>query len=214
MIEVEVPFYGNPGGRCVQACTAMTILSYEPELVIDDGLLDEMTGYVKGHPTWPMKGILSLYDRGYEVEIVEESDYRRFAEEGVDYLSEIYDGESLEYQSARTDFDAEQARAKEMLEIVEPEIRKATLDDIAHYLENDWRVQTEVNGCTLVGRTDYIGHFVMVKGVYDDKLVLQNPVGGYGPNKNGIENQIVDVNLFNQAWSQGNFALRAFRKQS
>lgn len=210
-IDYKVPFYSNTPDdtHCLQAGIRSVLKYFEPQEEFTWEELDQATAKVKGLWTWPMAGLIWLHKRGYDIRNVEEFDYGRFIKEGKLYINEKYGEEVANAQEKNSDIPQEQRFSKEFIKLIKYENREATLEEILHYLKEGYLVGVNVNYRSLRNRTGYAGHFVLIKGVKGEKLILHDP--GLPP----IENMEVSLKQFDKGWaypSHHERNLMAFKK--
>ncbi len=212
-VEYDVPFIENPDDRCVVSVAGMALAYFMPERKFAMAELEKLCGYIKGRGTWKALSMLELAKLGLQVHWIEDFDHERFIADPKAYLREILDDEAYQYQIANTDLQLEADRMRQYIESGLPlERRKATSEDIRHFLDDGWLVHLEVNANTLASEPGYEGHSVLVIGYDEDGATIHNPDGTHG-NK---PNQHISWELLDKAWKEfgGSYSLYAFRKPS
>lgn len=207
-----VPFIPNPNDRCVVSVIGMVLGYFMLERQFTMPELEKLVGYQKGRGTWKALSMLNLAELGFQEHWIEDFDHEQFVANPKAYLRTILDDEAYEWQVSHSDLEQEAAHIKQYMQSGLPlEKRKATFDDIKHFLNDGWLVHLEVNARTLSDKTGYDGHSILVIGHNDKGVIIHNPDGESG-NK---PNQHVSWELLNKAWKEfgGSYSLYAFRKQ-
>lgn len=209
--RLDVPFIQNPDDRCVVAVVGMVLAYFMPGRRFTMSELEELCGYVRGRGTWKALNMLNLAQFGFQVYWIEDFDYERFVTDAKAYLREILDDEAYAYQINNTDLALEAERMKRYMDSGLPlEHRKASDEDIKHFLDEGWLVHLEVNANTLSNKSGYEGHSVLIIGYDDNGVFIHNPDGASG----NRSNQHVSWSLLNKAWQEfgGSYSLYAFKK--
>lgn len=157
--------------------------------------LDKLTAKKEGLWTWPLAALIRLRSMGFEVVNIERFDYDRFGKEGEAYLYEFYGDEVGMAQSQHSDLPHEQQWAKAFTKNVSTQTRSPTIDDIKKFVQNGWVVITNINARKLNQKRGYAGHFVVIVGYDEDKIIIHDP--GLPP----LENRAVPVETFERAWA-------------
>lgn len=208
----QVPFVENSGDKCVPAVIGMVLGYFMPEKTFSMPELEELCGYEKGKGTWKALSMLNMAKLGFQTYWIEDFDHEKFIENPKHYLKSILDEKAYEWQVEHSNLDVEAKRMKEYVDSGLPlEMRRATNDDIKHFLDDGWVIHLEVNARTLSGKSGYEGHSILVIGYTDKEVIIHNPDGESG-NK---ANQHVSWELLNEAWEEfgGSFSLYAFRRR-
>lgn len=87
-VNYDVPFYSNTEDEthCFQAALRILLGFFFPDEQYDWEKLDDVTAKVKGLWTWPMAGLLWLFEKGIEIIDIEPFDYEKFIAQGQQYL--------------------------------------------------------------------------------------------------------------------------------
>lgn len=194
---MNIPFFANTGDgtHCFQAALKMALAYFQPDREYSYEELDEITQKVPGKWTWPTAAMLWLMENRFELRLVEEFDYKAFAERGGDYLIDKCGQEVGQVQIENSDVEREQEIAARFVEYAPLEYRVPTTDDIAQYLKENWVVMCNVNSSLLQGRQGYSGHFVIIVDVDDDEVIMHDP--GLPPSPNFA----VEKKVFEKAWA-------------
>jgi hypothetical protein len=210
MKTFQVPFIENPDDRCVPAVIGMVLAYFIPDKVFSMSELEELCGYKRAEGTWKALSMLNMVKLGFKVYWIEDFDHDEFARNPKDYLKNILDSNSYEWQVQHSNLELEASRIKQYQAGGLPlETRQATNDDIRNFIDDGWLVHLEVNARVLSDRDGYEGHSILVIGYDDTGLTIHNPDGESG-NK---PNQYVSWEKLNKAWKEfgGSFSLYAFK---
>ena len=190
----EVPFYPNTEDdlHCMQSVYA-SIIEYFQDEKLDWTELDQLTGFQPGRTAWSVEALTKLVARGFDIQMIEPFDYERFMHEGSEYLGKIYGDEEVEYALRNTNILEIKPLIPTFLEVVKPECRIATLDDIDTMLDEGRLVSTILNARVLNKRTGYAGHAVLIFAKEGDEYIIHDP--GLPPRPN----LRVDVDLLMEA---------------
>lgn len=190
-------FYPNKSDdlHCSQAVIRMILKHFLPEKKFSWDEIDKLTGFKKGLWTWDLKSSIELAKMGFNVYDKALFDYERFSKEKGQYLIERYGKEVGEAQIKNSDILSETKRIREYLKLVKTDNTIATLRDIKRLLKDGYLVVCNVNSRVLANKKGYVGHFVLVFDVGDNKILLHDP--GLPPKPN----RKVPVSIFQKAWA-------------
>lgn len=199
-INKRVPFYSNTpdNTHCFQAVLKMVMKYFWPEEDYSWEELEKITAKVEGLWTWPQAGLLWLQKKGVEIKCIINFDYKKFIQEGEDYLFEYCGDEVAEAQIEHSDIEQEQRICKEFIKKIDVEKRVPTIDDIKNLLGEGYLIKCNVNSRKLKRKEGYAGHAILIKGFDDKHLFIHNP--GLPPQ----ENIPVQFSLFEEAWAYPN----------
>lgn len=200
MLDRLVGFYPNTSDdtHCFQAVLKMILKYFYPEEDYSWQELDRKTAKVESLWTWPMAGILWLKEKGLYIRLIDPFDYKKFVEIGGQYLIDEYGDEVGNEQIQHSDIEQERELTKQYIEKVGIEKRIPELIEIKDYLEAGYLVGCNVNSKKLNRQEGYVGHFVIVKGFDDNRLIIHDP--GLPP----LENRKVGFATFEKAWAYPN----------
>lgn len=171
----NVPYHANPDEtHCVQAVFRMVIEYFTGEVKSWEEL-DRMTRKSPDKGTWLFPALVAFVRHGFAVVNIEPMDYRRFLDEGEEYLYEIMSPEAAEWYLAHSNLKEVSDDIPAFLETVHHEVREPTFDDIEHYLSNGYLVSCDVNARTLYGESGFSSHLVLVVGMDDAYLYINDP---------------------------------------
>lgn len=193
----KIPFYGNTpdNTHCNQAGMKMILGYYFPNEEYSWESLDKITGKKPDKWTWPMKGWLYLAERGLEVEYYGTFNYSEFIKDAENYLLSRYGKEVGEAQIKNSDIPYEVSVSKSLLEKIAQVKRIPSLEDIKEFISHGSLLLCNVNYYSLYGKKGYSGHFVLIYGIDDKYVYLQDP--GLPPNPNAQ----IRLDNFIKAWS-------------
>lgn len=192
----NIPFYGNTpdNTHCNQAGIKMILGYYFPHEKFSWQELEDITGKKPNKWTWPMKGWLYLASRGLEVKYYGTFDYEKFVQNAEDYLLTKYGKEVGEAQIKNSDIPHEVSVTKLLLEKIAQVKRVPNLDDIEKFISQNCLLLCNVNYYSLYNKSGYAGHFVLIYGIDNDYIYLQDP--GLPPNPNAK----IPIEYFVEAW--------------
>lgn len=193
----NVPFVSNaPDGlHCHQSCIRMAIGYFEGSIP-DLETIDAMTGFIPTKLTWHMKSFVEMHKRGYDVRVIESTDFSKLANDPDKYIAEVHGAEIAEI--IRRDSDLGQARywSKELIRSpIKRECRVPQLSDLCNFLNAGFVCICHVNQRMLQGSEGYIGHSVVPVSIDEQYVVIKNP----GPPS--ADNQYLSIDQFISAWS-------------
>ena len=186
--------------HCFQCCFKM-IYDYALEENISMDKVEKLTNFVAEKPTWPYNGMKTLAEKGFIVKCVEIFNIDMFiSNPELAIKQHLEDDDIAESIIKDSNLDIESKYALECLnhENVSFEMRIPNLDDIKLLLSQGYFIIVNVNYYALLDEDDYYGHFVVVEGIDDNDLLIQNP--GLPP----IQNQKVKIDKFLKAWQYPN----------
>lgn len=181
--------------HCLQASYAMALGAFfGTEVTMDQAEIE--TGFVEGRQTWPFLAMTSLVKKGLQVRNIERFDVQLFIEDPAAAVKQqANDDDVAAAIMNETDTSVEPARASECLRLgVVFEDRIPSIEDVVTTLKNGSLAIVNLNAKALLGLEGYSGHFVLVREVRADRVVLRNP--GLPP----VDDQEVDIPTFVRAW--------------
>ena len=171
----------------------MVLEFFQPEEQMSWEQWAKITGKKEGLWSWTLKGILEMEERGFDVLLIEDFDYTRFAELGTGYLKERFGDEIAKEQDKNSDIPFEMQTAKQLLHIVPPP-QIPSLKDLKRLLNEGYLVICNVNSKSLNEEEGYEGHFVTIYDLTPSHVILHDP----GPP--AYESREVSVPVFMKAW--------------
>ncbi len=191
--------------HCHQACILMVLRQLQPEKNWTFEIIDEMTGFVSGKMTWPMKSYLALCEIGVDVRVIEPFDYRTFVREPFEYLVREAGADSAKYIAENSDLDVAVTDAQRLLEStrISLEHRLPEVSDLSALLSKGYYEIAHVNQRMLQGDEGYIGHSLLVYGLTEKAVI------GHNPGPPATEASTIPIELFVRAWSSPSDAARS-----
>lgn len=206
----RVPFYANfDDSHCFQCVIRSVLKVFYPEEEYSWSQIDKLTGKRGDLWTWPLETVIRLREKGMCVELLEDFDYGDFAQIGEKYLLERFGTEVTEIQVKHSDIPYEQANARLVLKLMQPQATVPTLDDLSWLLEQGYLVVCNVNSMVLNRKAGYAGHFVLVYA-FDGKTLRM-----HDPGRPPFPDREVPAEEFLKAWeypTERDKNLLAFRK--
>ncbi len=209
-VKLEVPFFPNTSDNyhCFQAALRMVLAYCLPGRRYDWQELDRLTAHTANY-TWPSAGLLYCVSIGIEVQVIDDTDWKRFSSEGYKYLVELLGKEVADDQRKNSDLDQEMRYARQLASTIPVEKRIPSHADLQGCLSGGVPVICNVNSRALHGQQGYTGHFVVVIGANEDGVWLHDP--GLPP----FEDAFVTWDRFDDGWSYPDSRARniiAFRR--
>lgn len=190
---MKIEFFANSitGRHCYQACLKMVVNHFDNRC-LDFQDLELITCNHTGW-TWPTAGMIWLLMNGYEIKLIEDFEYDRFALQGIDYLTERYGAEVVHELAANSDINKERKIASIFPVQYQTHAVPAPADIYA-LLQDGWVVIVNVNANALYDKFGYVGHFVIVCDVTAESVIIHDsglPPKPYQP---------IAINKFMSAW--------------
>jgi hypothetical protein len=184
----KVKFYSNHPDNlhCVLA-VFRSLFNYFFDEELSWKQIEKLMGYESGKGAWTFPAELELAKRGVEVMNIEPFDYEKFLEEGVVYLKANYNDETANYYITQTNIGMNLDKIPEFIKLVKHENRKATIKDVAGFLNDGYLVGAEIDASVLNKKSGLPLHFVLIKGTKDGKYIINDP--GLPPMENRLITQ-------------------------
>jgi len=194
---MKVPFFSNTedGTHCFQAALRIVLGHFWPDREFMYEELDKITAKVPGKWTWPTAAMIWLMENGFELHLVEDFDYKEFAQRGEQYIIEKCGPEVGEAQIKNSIISREQEYAAKFVKIAPLERRIPTFKDIKNYLSDGYLIICNINASTLYNQPGYSGHFVVIFRYGWRTLTIHDP--GLPPRPS----LHVKKNVFEKAWA-------------
>lgn len=196
-MKLAIPFYSNTPDdtHCFQACLKMALKYFLPNRDFSWRELDKMSAKKKNLWTWPIAAILNLKKLGFDIIVIENFNYERFANEGEDYLIEKYGKEVAEAQIKHSDIAQERKFARKLIKEFKLIERPAKFTEIKKLISQGYIIICNVNSRILNNKKGYSGHFVVIVGIQDKKIIFHDPGLPASPNRD------VSKKTFEKAWA-------------
>lgn len=200
MTDLNVPFYANTSDNlhCFQAALKMVLKYFQPNKEYLWKELDRITDKAGDLWTWPIAALLWLKKNGFEVKKIGLFDYEQFAKKGSQYLSDVYGYEVARIQNEHSNIEQERKLAKKLTREIAIERQEPRTEELAALLNAGYLLICNVNSYALYNKQGYAGHSVVVKGYYEDGLIIHDP--GLPP----AENKRILFPTFERAWAYPN----------
>ncbi len=194
---MDIPFFPNTGDgtHCLQAALKMALAVHMPGRSFTYEELDVISMKLPGLWTWPTAAMLWMMREGLSLKLIEEFDYRLFAERGEEYILERFGPEVGRAQIENSDIAREVEIARSFVEVAPIEVRAPGISDITREIDLGAVVVCNINSAALMGVAGYAGHFVVVCDVVGDLVTLHDP--GLPP-RPGL---VVSTEEFEKAWA-------------
>lgn len=196
-IDYDVPFYSNTSDdtHCFQAALKMVLKYFQPDKEFSWEDLERISAKKKDLWTWPLVGMVWMKNYGFDVVDVEVFDYQRFIKEKENYVLSFYGDEAGNEQIIHSDISQEIIYAEQLLDAKIVQKAIPTIETLRDFLLKRYLLICLINSQKLNGKEGYIGHFVVVKGIKDEALILHDP--GLPP----LKNREVKFKAFESAWT-------------
>lgn len=173
----------------------MAIKRLDPARIFQSGELEKISGKLPGKWTWPTQAMIWLMDNGFAIELIENFDYRAFANGGGRYLIERFGEEVGRAQISNSDIAREQILAGSFADRARVKMETPDISDIAEAIRAKRVPIVNLNAAALFGEDGYAGHFVVICSVTEEDVKLHDP--GLPPKPNCS----VAIDDFMRAWS-------------
>jgi len=152
---------------------ALAVLMPERKFSYDE--LDEISKKLPGKWTWPTSAMLWMIEQGLSIKLIEDFDYRDFAQRGGEYLVERYGEEVGRAQIEHSDVEIERDISRRFAEVAPIEQRVPDFDDLQREMDLGAVVIVNINAAPLCGVEGYSGHFVALCDIGKDWVELHDP---------------------------------------
>lgn len=196
-IDYQIPFYSNTSDNlhCFEASLRMILKYFKPKKEYSWKEMDNITGKKPNLWTWPQLGLLWFQKHGFEVINMEIFNYPRFVQKGESYLMEFYGKEAGIQQINHSDIPHEQKISKQLIEEMKIDCRIPSVNDIRQFLEKGYLLNCLVNSKTLSGKSGYVGHSIVIKGITESEVIFHDPGLPAQPNRK------IGFGTFEKAWA-------------
>jgi len=195
-MKLRIPFYSNTSDNthCFQASLKMILKYFLPGHIFSWEKLEKMSAKKEGLWTWPTATILVLKKMGFDLVVMEDFDYERFGNEGEYYLLEKYGRQAGRAQIEHSDILQEIKLAKQLIKALKPINRVPSFDDIRYLMQQGYLIGCNINSRILNNKAGYVGHFLVITGIGNNKIIVHDP--GLPPH----QNRVIPKNIFEKAW--------------
>lgn len=137
--------------------------------------LEDLTGYKSGKAAWSVEALPKLAGMGLDVKMIEAFDYKRYINDGEDYLKTRYDQEQLDWYYQNSNIREMQQWIPDFLKRIDHECRRPKLEDIDEMLAEGRLIFATVNSRRLNGRDGFVSHALLVINKDGDEYVVHDP---------------------------------------
>ncbi|HVX58762.1 MAG TPA: hypothetical protein VG964_03445 [Candidatus Saccharimonadales bacterium] len=175
-IAKQVPFYSNHDDdmHCMMSVYA-SIVEYFLGKKLSWRELESLTGYESGRAAWSVEALPRLADMGLDVRMIESFDYRRYLDEGEDYLKGKYSQEQLDWHYKNSNIREMQRWIPSFLDKIKHEVRTPSLKDIDGLLAEKRLIFVTLNSRRLNGRGGFVSHAILVIDKEGDEYIVHDP---------------------------------------
>ena len=192
----DFPFFAQPDSTsCYQACLKIILVYLKPEKEYSWNELYKFCDKKPDKWTWPMRGMVNLKKLDLGVIDIEEFDYTKLIKNPFGYLESIFGSEVAKIQIEKSDIDSEIQNAKDLLENIDFKMRIPQKNDLLNLLNDKYVLILNVNSQVLQDKNGYAGHFIILKYIDSEKVIINDPGGDSG------ENNEYSLKKFLKAWS-------------
>ncbi|HKU18418.1 MAG TPA: RluA family pseudouridine synthase [Candidatus Saccharimonadales bacterium] len=172
----SVPFYGNheDNNHCAVAVYRMLFDHFlHRQLSWEEA--DKLAGYKDHKAAWTVTIWERMSNIGFDIRMIEQFDYRRYAKEGTAYLHEYLPPEEYAWQIEHANLLDILPYIPRFLEKVHVEGRRPTLQDIDDMLEDDRLVFLTLNSRVLDNEPGFASHAVLILKRDGDDYIMHDP---------------------------------------
>lgn len=173
----KVPFYGNhpDNMHCALAVYRM-LFDFFLDRKLSWEAMEKMSGFQPSRAAWTVTIWERMARQGFDIRMIEPFHYRRYMEEGQDYLKTYFASkQAYEWQIANTNLLDIKPLIPDFLKQVQVEERQATLEDIDDMLEDGRLVFVTLNPRILDDQPGYSDHAVLIIDQDGDEYIMHDP---------------------------------------
>ena len=172
----EVPFFENTPNdmRCALAVYRM-MYKYFKDQDLTWGELDKMSGFKGNIAAWTVKIWVQMAADGFDIQMVEAFDYRKFASDGDKYLRSYFDKEAYYWQIKKSNILEIQPLIPEFLKTVDQKQESPTLETLDGMLREGRLVFVTLNSRVLNSRPGYSSHSILIYAKEGDNYLVNDP---------------------------------------
>lgn len=193
-----IPFYSNTPDdmRCVQACFRMVLKYFFPDKEFSWEELDKLLHAEIGKGTWWHAALLGIKKLGIRTKLIEPFDYRKFYDQGLDYLYRVYPKKLADWHKEKSNLFEVKRFIPQFLKICDFENRPATFDDMDRLLEAGWLVGTEVNAKVINGLVGLSPHMVLIFAKEGEYYCFHDPGSPPFPDRFASRKQMIEARKY------------------
>lgn len=143
------------------------------ELSLTD--VDKLTKNIPTKGTWAFPAYTELAKNGIEAINIENFDYKKYYEEGDEYIINNFDTKTIELILEKTNLPILRDDIKEFLIYVKHETRKPTKEDVERLLEDGFILSASVNSRVLNDKEGFSPHNVIIVGMDNENYIVNDP---------------------------------------
>jgi len=172
----QVPFYPNHEDNlhCALAVYQM-LFDYFLHRKLSWTEIEKLSGFKDNTAAWTVTIWERMVNMGFDVRMIENFDYRRYAKQGNDYLKKYFTESAYEWTMEHTDILTITPLIPSFLHTVKPITRRPTLEDIDEMLEDKRLVFVTLNSRALNHTEGFVSHAVLVLRKEEDDYILHDP---------------------------------------
>lgn len=176
--KLKIPFIKNRGCECGQACAAMIIKYFRPEIKIDFEKFNKIVHHINKKATFPLQNAILLNHYGIKTKCFSSDDVPT-TKENPDIFKKWY-GDEYKELIKNVDIDSYNWMAEEGKRLNLFKKRETSFDEIIGLFKKGYLVAFLIDWNTLVGNNGpYQGHFIILSGIRDnDTLLIHDPDNG------------------------------------
>jgi len=137
--------------------------------------MEELTGFQAGKAAWTVKIWAYLATHGFDIHMIEGFDYKKYREQGKQYLTTFFKPEELQWQLENTNLLKIKPLLSVFLENVRQEVRSPQLADIDAMLADGYLVTVQLNSRLLNSQDGYIAHMILVYDKEGSEYIAHDP---------------------------------------
>lgn len=177
MIDLQgIPFYANreDDQSCMLSCLR-SALEYFEKRPYSWEELEQLTGWQSGKAAWTVKAWTDLAEQGFDIQMIENFNYREYASEGKEYLQTFLKPEELEWQLKNTNLLEITPLLPKFLTTVNHIQKSPERGDIDRLLGEGYLVTVQLNSRVLNDRPGYVAHMILVLQQDGEDYIAHDP---------------------------------------
>lgn len=137
--------------------------------------MEKMAGFQPGKAAWTVTIWERMGRQGFDIKMIEPFDYSVYLQEGEAYLKEFFSPAQYKWQIDHSNILEIIPLIPSFLKEIKANCRKATLEDIDDFLEEDRLVFMTVNSKALNDKKGFSSHAILVIGKEGDDYIVHDP---------------------------------------
>lgn len=139
--------------------------------------LEQLTGYTPDRAAWTVKSLVDMQDMGFDIQMIEPFDYRRYLKDGDAYLHDFFSPEEISWFLDKSNILDIKPLIPKFLERVKYSCRQVSLADIDQLLDEDRLVTVTVNSRKLNDSDGFVSHMLLITGRKGDNFIAHDSGG-------------------------------------